>query len=221
MWELFSKLIVNVEYYNGSERVFSVDTVAGSVFALTGVRHGAFSLNVDTRKAKDFSQDLISVLAKQAYPTVWLVRRVLEDQTTYAAAVQRMKTEIIGGPVYYIIAGAEGNEGTVLERDTNQTHAAYTLTDSTWFLVQTNYDRDLPEPIYDTRRVPAENKLKELGSKGFTEETLLHEVMFKWPNFNIATIMTAIICPKTGYHNTTVWYGSNPVQKDAPSLQME
>ncbi len=110
---------MNVEYYNGATKVFSVDTVAGSVFALTGVRHGAFSLNVDTRKAKDFSQDLISVLAKQAYPTVWLVRRVLEDQTTYAAAVNRLKTEVIGGPVYYVIAGTGPNEGSVIERDTN------------------------------------------------------------------------------------------------------
>ncbi len=210
MWEIFSKLVVNVEYYSGTKKVFSVDTVAGSVFALTGVRHGAFSVNVDTRKAKDFSQDLISVLAKQAYPTVWLVRRVLEDQTTFADAVARLKTEVIGGPVYFIIAGLSGNEGTVLERDTNQTHAAYTLTDSNWFLVQTNYDRDEPEPIHDPRRIPVENKLKERGNKGFTEQVMLNQFMSQWPTFNIATIMSAIIVPNLSYHNTTVWYGSNP-----------
>jgi len=34
--------------------------------------------------------------------------------------------------------------------------------------------------------------------------------MFKWPTFNIATIMSAIMVPASGYHNTTVWYGSNP-----------
>jgi hypothetical protein len=37
--------------------------------------------------------------------------------------------------------------------------------------------------------------------------------MFTWPNFNIATIMTAIIIPGAGYHNTTAWYGLNPVPK--------
>ena len=210
MWEIFSKLVVNVEYYSNDQKVFSVDTVAGSVFALTGVRHGAFSVNVDTRKAKDFSQDLISVLAKQAYPTVWLVRRVLEDQTNFADAVKRLKTEIIGGPVYYIVAGVSGNEATVIERDTDQVHAAYSLTDSTWFLVQTNYDRDQPEPIHDPRRIPVENKLKERGNKGFSEQVMLDEFMFKWPTFNIATIMSAIIVPSAAYHNTTVWYGYNP-----------
>jgi acid ceramidase/N-acylethanolamine-hydrolysing acid amidase len=173
MWEIFSKLVVNVEYYNGADKIFSVDTVAGSVFALTGTRHGAFSVNVDTRKTHDFSQDLISVLEKQAYPTVWLVRRVLEDQTTYTAAVQRLKTEVIGGPVYYVIAGTGANEASVIERDTNKTHAFYELSDLTWFLVQTNYDRDLPEPIHDPRRIPVENKLRERGNKGLTEQVLL------------------------------------------------
>lgn len=87
------------------------------------------------------------------------------------------------------------------------------MTDSTWFLVQTNYDRDLPEPVYDTRRLPAEKKLIQLGNSKFTEQVLLDQVMFQWPTFNIATIMTAIIVPSSGYHNTTVWYGHNPTPK--------
>jgi len=40
------------------------------------------------------------------------------------------------------------------------------LSDTTWFLVQTNYDRDHPDPKHDYRRIPAENKLKERGNKG-------------------------------------------------------
>ena len=34
--------------------------------------------------------------------------------------------------------------------------------------------------------------------------------MFQWPTFNIATIMSAVMVPGTGYHNTTAWYGANP-----------
>lgn len=72
-------MIANVHYYKGDKLIYTVDTVVGSAFALTGIRHGAFAANVDTRKAKDFSQDLISVLVKNAYPTVWLLRKVLQD----------------------------------------------------------------------------------------------------------------------------------------------
>jgi hypothetical protein len=54
-----------------------VDTVVGSVFALTAVRHGAFAINVDTRKAKNFYDDLISVMVDDAMPTCWLLRKTL------------------------------------------------------------------------------------------------------------------------------------------------
>jgi acid ceramidase/N-acylethanolamine-hydrolysing acid amidase len=100
----------------------------------------------------------------------------------------------------------------VIERDTDGVHAYYELSDTTWFLVQTNYDRDQPEPIYDVRRLPMEKRVHERGNVDFTVDTALHE-MFTWPNFNIATIMTAIMVPATGYHNTTAWYGLNPTPK--------
>jgi hypothetical protein len=48
------------------------------------------------------------------------------------------------------------------------------------------------------------------GNANFTKETLFKTFMFEWPTFNIATIMTAVMIPVAGYHNTTVWYGSNP-----------
>lgn len=79
MWGLLSNLVVNVEYYQGQKKVFSVDTVVGSAFALTGIRHGAFSINVDTRKANHFYNDLISVMLDDGIPTVWLLRRVLAE----------------------------------------------------------------------------------------------------------------------------------------------
>ena len=78
MWDILAKLIVNVDYYQGSKKMFSIDTVVGSVFALTGVRHGAFAVNVDTRYAKHFYDDLISVMVDDGCPTVWLLRKVLE-----------------------------------------------------------------------------------------------------------------------------------------------
>ena len=75
--------------------------------------------------------------------------------------------------------------------------------------MQTNYDRDQPEPIYDQRRHPAESRLRDRGNLNFNETDVM-KVMFEWPTFNIATIMTAVMTPKDNYHNTTVWYGYNP-----------
>lgn len=154
MWHLLSNLLANVEYYQGQKKIFSVDTVIGSVFALTGIRHGAFAINVDTRKAEHFYNDLISIMLDDGIPTVWLLRRALAEEPTYDRAIKRLKYEKIGGPVYYIISGIDADEGAVIERDTESVHAFYELNDANWFLVQTNYDRDYPDPLHDPRRVP-------------------------------------------------------------------
>lgn len=59
-----------------------------------------------------------------------------------------------------MISGINAFEGMVIERDVNKVHAYYELSPTTWFLVQTNYDRDQPDPIHDPRRVPVEKRLR-------------------------------------------------------------
>lgn len=120
---------MNIEYYKDGKKIYAVDTVVGGVFALTGVRFGAFSINVDTRMARSFEEDLISVIKNNAIPTCWLLRKVLEEETNYAAASKRLREEIIAAPVYYIIAGVTRNEGMVIERETDSVHAYYELSD--------------------------------------------------------------------------------------------
>jgi hypothetical protein len=99
--------------------------------------------------------------------------------------VARLKAERIGGPVYFIVSGTKGNEGIVIERDTDKVHASYELNETNWFLVQTNYDRDQPDPAHDQRRLPAEAKLRERGNKNFKEQDIFDTVMSKYPTLNI------------------------------------
>jgi len=49
---------------------------------------------------------------------------------------------------------------------------AWNATEGRWFLVQTNYDRDVPDPENDYRRIPAEQKLTKIGQENITYETL-------------------------------------------------
>lgn len=94
--------------------MFHSDLIVGSVFALTGSKPGAFAVNVDTRYAKNFDNDLISILVDNAIPTCWLLRKVLEEEQSYTSAVKRLKGTRIGGPVYYIVSGINAYEGTVI-----------------------------------------------------------------------------------------------------------
>lgn len=96
---------------------------------MTGSKPGAFAVNVDTRYAKSFEDDLISILVNDAIPTCWLLRKVLEEETSYNSAVKRLKGTRIGGPVYYIISGINPYEGIVIERDVSSVHAFYELSE--------------------------------------------------------------------------------------------
>lgn len=113
-----------------------------------------------------------------------------------------------------MVSGLKDNEGCVIERDCNGVHASYELNDVTWFLVQTNYDRDQPDPVIDPRRGAVERRLKEQGNVGFTEKMLYEDYMTEWPTMNIGTIMTTIMNTNNGHHNSTVWYKSNPSATD-------
>ena len=84
--------------------------------------------------------------------------------------------------------------------------------------MQTNYDRDQKDPFHDPRRLGVENRLRKYGNVGFSEKDLFNNFMTIWPTFNIATIMSAIMVPSTGYYNTTVWYAANPTGKQSPTI---
>jgi len=122
--------------------------------------------------------------------------------------VARLKTVPISSPIYFIVSGL--GKGIVIEREIHGVHAAYELTDDVWFLVQTNYDRDQKEPIWDPRRIPVEKTVLQRGNKNFNEQTMFSSFMSQWPTFNIATILSTVMAPDTGFHNITVWYGHNP-----------
>ena len=216
MWGIISTLIVNIDYYQGKKLVYSVDTVVGSVFALTGIRHGAFAINCDTRKGTNILGDLISVFWQDAIPNVWLLRKILENEVTYENALDKLLHTPIAAPIYYIISGVKKNEGAVIERDPSSVHGYYSLSNTTWFLIQTNYDRDEPDPFHDPRRIGVENRLRKYGN-GITEKNLFEDFLSIWPTWNIGTIMSTVMVPGTSYHNTTVWYAANPSAPQSPS----
>jgi len=174
MWGLLARLVVDIDYYQGKKLVYTANTIIGSVFVLTGIRYGAFAVNVDTRYGKnaDIVKDLISIILDDAIPDVWLVRKVLEEEVNYENALERLKSTQVGAPVYYILSGLKPNEGAVIEKNTNGVHEVYTLSNTTWFLVQTNYDRDQPDPFHDPRRLGVENRLEKYGNSHFNETDL-------------------------------------------------
>lgn len=139
MYEYFSKLLAVVDIYLGNTYICTIDSIVGSVFALTGIKPGKFAINEDTRTAKSDQIDFITVfynlLFKSYTPSAWLIREVLISQNSFAAARKILIETTVDAPIYYILSGIKPNEGTVIEKSTVGVHAVYDLNETTWFLV--------------------------------------------------------------------------------------
>jgi len=68
---------------------------------------------------------MMNLLFKNAMPSDFLLRAVLEEEDTFEGAVSRLKAENITAPCYYIVSGIKDNEGVVIEREPDTVHGQY------------------------------------------------------------------------------------------------
>jgi hypothetical protein len=106
--------------------------------------------------------------------TLYFIRYVLENAENFEQAIKLARETQLMANAYYTIGGLSTNEGCVIERSEFEVHAEYCLDDKTWFLVQTNYDRDKPDNPHDYRRVPAEKYLESVGEDKFSKDDIMH-----------------------------------------------
>ena len=89
---------------------------------MTGFKPGKFAINEDTRKSKNFLGVLRSLFFESNIPSAYLIRKVLEEENSWEAAVRRLNTTEIAAPIFYIVSGINPNEGAVIEREINKVH---------------------------------------------------------------------------------------------------
>jgi len=105
--------------------------------------------------------------------------------------------------VYYITAGAGINEGTVISRNRDNASDVWSLTNESWFEVQTNYDHWKPIPWFDDRVTPSVNSMNAMGQKKLSLEGL-HAVLSVKPVLNIQTVYTIALSPADGLYTSYI-----------------
>lgn len=93
-------------------------------------------------------------------PTQSLIEQLLLNVNSFDDAVNQMQKTFLDSPCYVIIGGLKGNEGVVITRDFDLTVQSHWLSDSEWFIVQTNKDVFI-DP--DIRYLNAVRLMNELG----------------------------------------------------------
>ena len=86
----------------------------------------------------------------ELYFNTWLIRDILEGQYGYEDAVTRLSNKRLFSPGYFIISGTKADEGIVITRETDENvqPVGLDVDSSRWFLLQTNYDHWVQDPLY-------------------------------------------------------------------------
>jgi hypothetical protein len=89
----------------------------------------------------------------------FLSRYLMENDTTFDAALARLSNQDLIAPAYFILGGVNGDQGAVVTRFQEKLVDVWRLNASSpgieqWYLLETNYDHWTPPPASDDRRTP-------------------------------------------------------------------
>ncbi|KAL4507129.1 hypothetical protein ABPG72_001922 [Tetrahymena utriculariae] len=186
-----SQLAIQAHWMRNGKIIYKSETLVGFVSLITVTKVGQFSISINYRTS-DSRQNSINALIKDLYyQGIYLPQIAVDQANTFDEAVQLLKTINVSSPIYFIVSGLQGNQGVVIERNRESIQNVYTLSESEWFLVQTNTDRS-NAIIKDFRYLETIKSIQSLGQENCTKENLLDQVMSVFPANNELTISTSV-----------------------------
>jgi len=216
---LLQNLTLQVEFQKGGKTVYYGTTYAGYVGLLTGMAPGRFGISLNLRHSGDIMGNVRELLANPGANVVsFLLRRVLETQPDYAAALKRLVTEPLISESYIILSGIASGQGAVITRNRTIAADVWTLGGSqndSWFLLQTNHDHWLPSPPGDHRTDVGMRAMDAIGPDRISLENL-YEVLSTKPLLNAQTTYTTSMAPYNATYSTYMRICPPPCTLHAP-----
>ncbi|CAJ0941387.1 unnamed protein product, partial [Mesorhabditis belari] len=194
MGDLLKNITVVVDFVRGNRIVYSGVTFVLYNGLLTGQRPNAFSLSLNARYAGAYIDNVIMELYTHfRNPVSFVMRQVLEEETQYAWAVDRLIRTPLICPAYITVAGVKSGEGTIISRKRMGAANVWKLNPlkGHWFLVETNFDHWTPQG--DRRKKVATHALNKLGRERLSAETLYNRVLSRRPVLNDLTIFSLVM----------------------------
>jgi len=214
-WQLtdaLRPLLVNLHFQKGGKTLYSTTQYAGYVGLLTGFKKGGFSITVNSRFDNNYDHYLAQWLKDKtdtANFLSFLTRTTMEKASDFKSALNILTHSNMVGPSYIIIGGVASGEGAIVTNDPNTTVARDVKKlgegNSTFFVLQTNYDNWVTPPFFDNRREPADDCMKRVGTKNVDIESL-YNVLHAHPNRNRLTTYTTLFDVAEGHMEASVQY---------------
>jgi hypothetical protein len=204
---LLQNLTLQVEFQKAGKTLYYGTTYAGYVGLLTGMAPGRFGISLNLRHSGDIMGNVRELLANpDANVVSFLLRRVLETQADYGAALKRLVTEPLISESYIILSGIASGQGAVITRNRTIAADVWTLGGSSqrndsWYVLQTNHDHWLPSPPGDHRTDVGMRAMNAIGPDRISLEGL-YEVLSTKPLLNAQTTYTTSMAPYNATYTT-------------------
>jgi len=218
-WAVSSKLrkmVINIMWMKNNRLVFKSNNFAGFVGIYNGLKPNAFTLTANERFALRGGYVGMLEWLLGEYPDgkwmTWHARETMEQATSYQDAKQRLSTQPILSPVYYILGGKNPNEGCIITRSLNDTVSVTNIDTSRangWYVLETNYDPDADVLYLDDRRTPGHACMQKLTQEkvGFQG---IYNVLSSKTNLNKLTTYTVLMQVDSGDFETHIQSCESP-----------
>jgi hypothetical protein len=106
---------------------------------------GKFAVSLNSRVHPKNS--IMNVMSGKYLPIAYSMRRILVSAPDFSTAVKQLETLPLPTAAYFTLSGLSGNEGIIITRDENGVYDSIALSEKRWFVIVTNWDRTILEPI--------------------------------------------------------------------------
>ena len=200
-------------FYKDGKLLYHSDIQGLVVGAPSGMKPNKFSLTLNQRNNRKggIIATIFRMFTSKEVNVFYALRQTLRNANTFDEAKLMLSSLPLDSPGYFTLGGVNYNEGVVISRTNRFIQNMTILNNNTdgWFVVQTNYDRNIPDPDFDKRRIPAENRIKNIGQNKMSEQRLFENVLSQEPNMNYKTLETIIMSSQKGLFNLTGWISKN------------
>jgi hypothetical protein len=189
------KTVIELHWYKGGKILFKSAQFVWYIGVGTGVKPGVFSVSQNQRDDGHNEYNYVSLAL--GYKGVLLeIRRALETAQSYKDAFELLSSDHIAATSYDTLAGP--HSGSVITRDRLDTADVWALSESQWWLVQTNFDHWLTPPARDNKRAQTAIAYIETQTPSGMDFGSLYEALSQYPVLNPTTVFTSLIDPLTG-----------------------
>jgi len=200
------------EVFKKGVHIYDSVTFAGFVGVFTAHKANKYTISLNARGEEKSVANYFEVMS-EIYVGIaeiaMAARDIVESCDDYACLMSTVPDSSTVVNMYFIVAGVNPNEGAVISKSKFAgADNIRTLSDDTWYLLQTNDDHFAGACAQ--RCQDGNAHIQAIGKDNISYDTLFHDVILQPHNLNSMTIYTTMCIPSQGIFNAFGFNSDTP-----------